>query len=279
MVLPEAMLRTMGWAAIRVHVGVLSLCCCWSLWWCLWSVLLQRTMLMSVVCTATGDSVEGHGMCWCQRSCECPWSMLSPKAMWKFVIQALADCKGKKNPAFAMLSMTIDSVEKQGHKKLFNILINKCLPIPTEVYSTAHLGICSNKLEEEEGHPRPKVWRATLKHWSPWWWWKAYCSILFKLGHFVKSCLSNLDQESRVLVFKSPDKVASVTLRATHLSLSFLPGLPCSQLVSSQFFPSPVFFYLVTFIQTTLTTKLGHTCVFNHFCAFKSFSLSRPACP
>lgn len=64
------------------HVNVHGLCCCQGTWWCPWSLLWQNVMLMSVVCPATGDHAEVHGTCWYQRPCGCPWSVLSPDTIY-----------------------------------------------------------------------------------------------------------------------------------------------------------------------------------------------------
>lgn len=146
-------------AAAEAYDGVSSPCCSKGPCWCPWLVLPLETMLRAMTCADARDHVNVRGPCCPRKPCGSLWSKLP------------LTVKGKKT-TFAVLSMTIDSVEQERHRRLFNIPINKRPPVPTERYSTAHLGICSNKLEED--HHRPKVWKTTLKHWSHWWCWKVH---------------------------------------------------------------------------------------------------------
>lgn len=73
----EGVWKPMGWTAARDHIGVHGQCpkdimlmfltsaTHKGLQWCLWLVLYQRSVLMSVVCTVTRDYAEVRGTCRC----------------------------------------------------------------------------------------------------------------------------------------------------------------------------------------------------------------------
>lgn len=115
---------TKGHAHVKVsaatwdYVDVLSLCCCWRLWWCPWSVQLKKAILMSVVCTVTRNHTEVHDTCRHWTPCGCPYSMLSPETICKSMIHAPTYCKGQGSYSCHGIDFCRCTVEKEGHKSL-----------------------------------------------------------------------------------------------------------------------------------------------------------------
>lgn len=102
----------------RGYIDVPGLCCHLRLWCWPWPLLQQRTVLISGVCTASGDQVEDCDTCWGWRVCGCPWSMLSSETLWKPMIYAPPDCNGQGNNFHSGINGWRLTAEKKGHGRL-----------------------------------------------------------------------------------------------------------------------------------------------------------------
>lgn len=77
-------------------LNVCGLCCILKPYWCPWSMLLLKAMLIWVAWAATWSCVGVCDLGYLQGSCTWgpwPWCVLSPETMWKPLIHAPADYK------------------------------------------------------------------------------------------------------------------------------------------------------------------------------------------
>lgn len=75
-------------AATWGHTDVHHQSCCWKPCWCLWFMLPQSFMLVSVVCVGSGDHVDINDH---RRPCWCMWSQILPETVLMSVIHATSE--------------------------------------------------------------------------------------------------------------------------------------------------------------------------------------------
>lgn len=141
MLLPEAVLISIGHDATEVHINVDSLCSHLRPGWCLWAGLPLGTILVLLACAVPGH-IDVCVLCCSKGPCWCPWSVLPMETMlrsleldnswdhWMSVILDVSrchveihdpyshECKGQGSYFYSGITDCILTVEKKGHRRL-----------------------------------------------------------------------------------------------------------------------------------------------------------------
>lgn len=132
----------MSMVITKDHVDVYGLCYHLNQCRCLWAILPQGVMLVSMVHAATEGYGGVHGLCCGRGLCWCLWSILPPETMLRSVV--CADIRSHvlcchrnhaevhdlcshwlkdKEASFAVASITHSTVEEKRHNRLLRQLL------------------------------------------------------------------------------------------------------------------------------------------------------------